>query len=424
VSFESHATEIVEMIAYQNVTCLTLLPWGAHTASTLTHQHSSLIITMVQERANSPRNATDKEKKMLQIRGDLQGLLYKQDWSAMEGMIRGVLYADRDLCISTILWKNQWQSEQQTLLHDMLIMPESDPPMTLLHIVIDTAPQVLYIENVHGHLPLHVAIYSTPHKTRSLEIIRHLVKADPQRRSLSPIAFWQSIRRGDVDIAKFLLTFQECAKALIIKVNGRIPLYYASKTQEETITPFLRLLLQATSDEMNQTSCCLYQTVENCAPYMDNADFILDILSREKEYCTNHLIDVARRRDTRAAILQRKRQESAATKHVVQTTSSFKNASVEKVSAEESEASATTKDCEAAAAAKESETSASSRKQQDKEETTEEDSVVEEDSFVSAEDSESDAQEAAAAKENVEAAEDGTSDDNTSTARAIRAMML
>lgn len=239
---------------------------------------------------------------MLQIRGDLQGLLYQQDWTAIEFMIRGVAYADKELAISLILWKNKWQDEEQTLLHDILSMPDTDPPLRLLQMVLDMAPEVLFVEDESGNLPLHTAIYSNTHKKgKSMEIIRFLVQCDPERKTLSPITFWQSIRRGgDEEVTRFLLTYSECAQALTMKVNGRVPLYYTSKNVE-AISPLLKMMVQATSDELNRRSCCFYQSVENCADYMYDPDAILELAANEKLYCTNHLIDVARRRDTFAA---------------------------------------------------------------------------------------------------------------------------
>jgi hypothetical protein len=114
----------------------------------------------------SPSNASLREKKLLQIRGDLQGLLCNEDWSAVDAMLRGVKYADSDFLNMLILWKNKWQQSEPTLLHDVLVLPASDPPIALLK-MLNAAPQVLLVEDATGNLPLHAAIYSTNTKKSS-----------------------------------------------------------------------------------------------------------------------------------------------------------------------------------------------------------------------------------------------------------------
>jgi hypothetical protein len=241
----------------------------------------------------SPSNASLREKKLLQIRGDLQGLLCNEDWSAVDAMLRGVKYADSDFLNMLILWKNKWQQSEPTLLHDVLVLPASDPPIALLKMLINAAPQVLLVEDATGNLPLHAAIYSTNTK-KSLEIIRFLVQADSNRASLTPITLWQSIRRGDEPVVRFLLKYPSCAKALVIPVNGKVPLYYASKNSgTDGISPLLRLLLEATCDLKKKRWCCLYAAIYYCSQYLYDAPAILELARKEKLYCTNHLVDVA-----------------------------------------------------------------------------------------------------------------------------------
>jgi len=208
-------------------------------------------------------------------------------------MLRGVKYADSDFLNMLILWKNKWQQSEPTLLHDVLVLPASDPPIALLKMLINAAPQVLLVEDATGSLPLHAAIYSK-NTNKSLEIIRFLVQADSNRASLTPITLWQSIRRGDEPVVRFLLKYPSCAKALVIPVNGKVPLYYASKNSgTDGISPLLRLLLEATCDMKKKRWCCLYAAIYYCSQYLYDAPAILELARREKLYCTNHLVDLA-----------------------------------------------------------------------------------------------------------------------------------
>ena len=279
-----------------------LRPTTTPTTSTKTQRRDQRLASIPsqqqQDTVGSPNNASEKEKKLLQIRGELQGLIMKEEWSAIVGMIRGITLTDRDLAVSLIQWKNKWQANEQTLLHDVLSMPSHDPPMSLVTMLVDTCPQVLFIEDGAGHLPLHVAIYTPDTQQKSMELIRLLVQADRRRRTLSPITFWQAIRRHDEQVIRYLLTFQECSKALVIKVNGRIPLYYVSKLQDENaISPLLQLMITSTVEAMNKSTCCFYRAIELVADYVHDSNALFEICAREKLYCTNHLIDVARRRD-------------------------------------------------------------------------------------------------------------------------------
>ncbi len=181
-------------------------------------------------------------------------------------------------------------------------------PLALLQMLIATAPQVLFVEDASGNLPLHSAIYSS-NKRKSLEIIKFLVQADANQTSLTPITFWQAIRRGDEPVVRFLLNYSACAKALVIPVNGRVPLYYASKHSNESISPLLRLLLEATCDVQNKRWCCLYAAIQCCSVYLYDASAILELAQREKLYCTNHLVDVADENNKQNKKLQDKIKE-------------------------------------------------------------------------------------------------------------------
>lgn len=257
----------------------------------------------------SPKNASEKEKKLLQIRGDLQGLILREDWTAIDAMIRGVKYGDAELARELVEWKNKWQQPEQTLLHDILCMPQSDPPLHILKLLVDTAPRVLFTEDESGTLPVNTAVFyknKQDSKTRSLEIIRFLIECDTKHKTLSPITFWQAIRRDDEEVIRYLLTFPECADALTIKVNGRVPLYYSVKgtlEKEGTITPLLKLMIESTCQQLKKTSCCLYRSIEIVAPALEESDLelLFELARQDKVYCTNHLIDVARRKDTLAA---------------------------------------------------------------------------------------------------------------------------
>ena len=48
---------------------------------------------------DSVADFTSQEKKILNIRQDLNGLLYQNNFDAVEAMIKGVLFTDADLCV-------------------------------------------------------------------------------------------------------------------------------------------------------------------------------------------------------------------------------------------------------------------------------------------------------------------------------------
>ena len=73
-------------------------------------------------------------------------------------MILGLLYADRPFCRNVIVWKSKWKQDEGTLLHEILGDCKIAPPISLLELIVDIAPEVVRITDVAGFLPIQYAV--------------------------------------------------------------------------------------------------------------------------------------------------------------------------------------------------------------------------------------------------------------------------
>jgi hypothetical protein len=240
----------------------------------------------------SLRGFTALDRKILDIRDHIGGLLYGSKFQAVDAMLRGILYTDKGFCVSVITWKSKWEQDQGTLLHEILTKSKTDPPTTLIQMVLDIAPHVLYIEDVADFLPIDFAIciHGLDHMTRrSMDIIKVLIQADTTRRTLKDgihRVVTQAVWRGDVDVLEYLLTFEECRNQLL---QPQYPIYYSSRDHigDGTIAPFLQALLRATAQQLRGRSYptgCLYECIEASADYVHDYEALLRIALQHSQF--------------------------------------------------------------------------------------------------------------------------------------------
>mmetsp|Transcript_52716 Transcript_52716/g.61548 ORF Transcript_52716/g.61548 Transcript_52716/m.61548 type:complete len:292 (-) Transcript_52716:248-1123(-) len=243
------------------------------------------------------------------IRCHISSLLYKGDFTGVEGVIRGVLYADRRLCARMITSQDKWQSDSEpTLLHDILEKPKDgiDPPLSLIQMVLDIAPSVLTIPLVHGPFALQDAVYQLPlfdkkGKSRPISIIRLLVKADAEKQTLTADTLLACAWRKDEEVLRYLLSFEKGRSELLSPINGgRIPLYYASRDciENGTINSLLQCFIEATAEEMKRRKtkdklilpkcCCIFSAIEECSIELHDNVRMIEIVEQHKLYCSRH----------------------------------------------------------------------------------------------------------------------------------------
>lgn len=245
---------------------------------------------------------TPQEKKMLNIREELNGLLYENNFAAVQAMIKGVLFSDVELCVAMIVWKNRWGQDEDTLLHAILEKPKNDPPISLVQMVLDIAPAVLRISTVKDKLPLHYAIrVSQPtgdeddgiHRPAQIvklvwETMQSSTENGAARLNKEHVhaALNSAVLRGELEVMRYLLSFPEFRKGLIVQYRG--PVYYASKQSEgKIIDPVLRLVIESTANELGEGYCCLYAAIQLCDKHLEvhQPQALVESSSTERELC-------------------------------------------------------------------------------------------------------------------------------------------
>jgi len=265
------------------------------------------------EKHNNSTNLDENEftpaDKIVRIRDEIDWLVDREKWEAIGGVVRGVFYTDSEFCCSMVTWKKGQDSE--TLLH-RLVGRNTDPSTALLQMIIDIAPGILLTPDINGCLPLHLAICRLEMYGKSgssLEVIQLLVEADESKESLGfqhdNSAMQWCVWRGDASILQYLLTYPECRDTLLQSSEmheGKVPLYYASRDfvllPNETITPFLRILLDATAHQLLQVltedtahqlgltdPCCLYSLVRALDKYLCGSDKIRRLAYQSSSFC-------------------------------------------------------------------------------------------------------------------------------------------
>mmetsp|Transcript_23025 Transcript_23025/g.26482 ORF Transcript_23025/g.26482 Transcript_23025/m.26482 type:complete len:421 (+) Transcript_23025:54-1316(+) len=250
-----------------------------------------------------------REKQILQIRDALARMLQRGNFAGVEGLIRGVLYSDKSLCVHMITWNSKCDQNGPTLLHDILEKPKNgcDPPLSLIKMVLDIAPSVLMQTNLNDYYPLQDAVYvfgmDKPTK-RSLEIIRFLVESDTKKETITCDVLQFAVCRGDEEVARYLLSYKEGRSALLASDWNSSPLYSASRDyfdQEKDVSEvLLKLFIEATAEELKREEpsgdetipaprcCCLYEAIVQCADYLHDKKAMQEKAIEDKLYCTKH----------------------------------------------------------------------------------------------------------------------------------------
>lgn len=259
------------------------------------------------------------DRKILDVRNHTSSLLHKGDFAGIDGLIRGILYTNPHLCQQVILWRSKWEQDQGTLLHEVLSTPKdgSNPPLSLIQMLIDIAPSVLTKTDVCDYLPLQNAVciltIDKPTK-RPIEIIKLLVEADENKETITPDVMLFVGWRADVEVAKYLLSFKEGRNALVQSKT----LFYISRDyfdeasvdedrrkKKDISFEFIELLIESTAEEIKRLEhstdpksippprcCCLYDAIVICEGYTYNQNVLMKKAKDDCLYCTMHAFEV------------------------------------------------------------------------------------------------------------------------------------
>eukprot|EP00986_Skeletonema_menzelii_P004656 scaffold1620_cov124-Skeletonema_menzelii.AAC.4 len=242
-----------------------------------------------------------RDKTILQIRCHIESLLYKGDFSGVEGVLHGVLFSSRELCVEVITWKSLWEQARGTLLHEVLRKSpiDKDPPESLIRMLLDLAPNVIYAGDVADYVPLDYAILqltlSTPIK-RSLDVIKMLVDADTLKTTISCQIIQSAVWRKDEEVMEYLLSFEKGKSVLFNEENGRrTPLYYASRDFDVVkgkLSSFTQYFIKSCAQELvkqqkaeSPRCSCLIGAINTCGNYLYDAELLRNIANKDKTLC-------------------------------------------------------------------------------------------------------------------------------------------
>ena len=244
---------------------------------------------------------SERDKTILQIRDHINdSLLYNGDFSGVEGVLRGVLYSNRELCVDVITWESLWEQDRGTLLHEIMGKSpwDKDPPESLFRMVLDIAPDVIYARDVGNSVPLHSAIYDYDYRTgRSFDIIKMLVDADTSKSTISSDIIKRAVWRKDEQVMEYLLSCEKGRSALFLKEShyDKIPLYYASRdfdVEDGKLSSFLQFFIKACAHELvkqrraEPPKCsCLIGAINTCQDYLYDAELLSNIAKKDKTLC-------------------------------------------------------------------------------------------------------------------------------------------
>lgn len=244
-----------------------------------------------------------REVKMLQIRKELRAFLARGQYTLCETMLRGVLYADRELCRDIVCYRDSQLFSRPTLMHELVhcsCQKTEEAPQTLIEMVLGVAQpyQILLMEDANKEIPLDCAIWrpslpppqkkslvetgvpeldvEVPKKQyASLSFIQILVEADDTKRSISQKrgvfgVLERAVFRGEKEVAQYLLSLPECKEGVLSRER---PLFYASREyvkETEPVNDFVKLWIDATIDEklrcgtLSARPDCFYTSILAC----------------------------------------------------------------------------------------------------------------------------------------------------------------
>ncbi len=243
---------------------------------------------------------SQQDRTILQIRCHIGSLLSKGDFSGVEGVLRGVLFSDKELCVEVVTWENLWKQERGTLLHEVLTKSprDNDPPESLLRLLLDIAPDVIYARDVANYSPLQFAIHQfgwgTPIK-RSLDIIKMLVDADTSKSTISSKIIQSAGWRKDEEVMRYLLSFEKGRSVLFTENRWETPLFYASRdfdVEKGKLSSFLQFFITSCAQELvkqhkaEPPKCsCLIGAINCCGNYLHDATLLRSIAKKDKALC-------------------------------------------------------------------------------------------------------------------------------------------
>jgi hypothetical protein len=244
---------------------------------------------------------SQQDRTILQIRCHIGSLLTKGDFSGVEGVLRGVLFSDKELCVEVVTWESLWEQDRGTLLHEVLTKSprDNDPPESLLRLLLDIAPDVIYARDVANFSPLHFAIHQfvlwgTPIK-RSLDIIKMLVDADTSRSTISSDIIKSAVWRKEEEVMRYLLSFDKGRSVLFTENRCKTPLYYASRdfdVEKGKLSSFLQFFIKSCAQELvkqqkaEPPKCsCLIGAINCCGNYLHDAILLRSIAKKDKTLC-------------------------------------------------------------------------------------------------------------------------------------------
>lgn len=243
---------------------------------------------------------SQQDRIILQIRDHIGSLLHRGDFSGVEGVLRGVLFSNKELCVEVVTWESLWEQDRGTLLHEVLTKSprDNDPPESLLRLLLDIAPDVIYARDVANFSPLHFAInqhlWGTSIK-RSLDIIKVLVDADTSKSTISSDIIRSAVWRKEEEVMRYLLSFEKGRSVLFTENRWETPLYYASRdfdVEKGKLSSFIQFFITACAQELvkqqktEPPKCsCLIGAINCCGNYLHDADLLRSIAKKDKTLC-------------------------------------------------------------------------------------------------------------------------------------------
>ena len=256
---------------------------------------------------------------ILNIRKHIMSLLEEGNFAGVEGVIRGVMYTNRAFCKSMIVWKKKWEKSCSTLLMDVVGKPKVDPPISLIKLILDIAPEAPQIRSAWSPLDLAIYNYGTK-RVSSLELIKCLLEADKSKKTLNSIAFGMAEDRGDINVLQYLLSVKE-GKTVFFRGSSSFEYsirHYFRERKEGEKPPskdYLKFVIETLaeeykkrdSDRLNEVlgkeleipippkCCCFYDSVNICINnykedlYLDEEmPLLMDMIKNDGLYCIKH----------------------------------------------------------------------------------------------------------------------------------------
>lgn len=274
-----------------------------------------------------------REMKLLQIRQELRGFLARGQFTLFETMLRGVLYADRELCRDVVCYRDTRMFSQPTLMHEIIhssCQKVLEAPKEVIEMVLGVAQpvKILLAEDANKEIPLDCAIWkpSLPPPVRSgkeeseivtdadavmeakvvkkqyvsLSLIKILVEADDTKRSVSKKrgvfgVLERAVFRGEKEVAEYLLSLPECKEGVLSRER---PLFYASREyvkETEPVNDFVKLWIDATIDgklrcgALSARPDCFYTSILACEDRICQFPTFLKSVYHDKVHGCNSL---------------------------------------------------------------------------------------------------------------------------------------